>query len=129
MPRKKWREMCRNTNRAHPGTTTAVRNGKRLVKIQMTYVGADRRGAGETHLRIHVRAVHVHLTPELMDYRADLLNSILEHSMCRWIRHHQRGQAIAILFSLRLEVCHIDVAIWVCRNHHHFEACHHSTRG
>ena len=49
-----------------------MRNRERLVQVQVADVGADRRRARQPHLRVHVRAVHVHLPAVLVDDRADL---------------------------------------------------------
>ena len=68
---QKRREMCRHANWSHAGSAAAVRNRKRLVQVQMADVCADRRGTRQPDLRVHVRAVHVHLTADSVNDGAD----------------------------------------------------------
>src|SRR5436309_1660950 len=96
MLRQKGREMLRDRDGSHAGTTTAVRDAKRLVQVQVAYVRANVARAAETDLGVHVCAVHVNLAAMLMDDLANLLDRFLENPVCRWIRHHQRGQRLAM---------------------------------
>ena len=128
MAGQKRRQVRRDADRPHARPTAAVRNGERLVQVQMANVGADRRGAGQPNLRIHVRAVHVDLAAELVNDVADFLNRILEHAMRRRIRHHQRRQSIAVLLRLRFQIRDVDVAVGIGGDDDHFEAGHDRAR-
>ena len=81
MTRQKRRQMSRDPDRPHAGPSAAVRNRKRLVQVQVADIRADRGRAGQTHLRVHVRAIHVDLTAAFVNDSADLLNRILEHTV------------------------------------------------
>ena len=73
--------MRRHADRPHAGASPAMRNRKRLVQIQMANVRADRCRAGEPDLRVHVCAIHVHLTAEPVRHGADFLYRVLEHAV------------------------------------------------
>src|ERR1700749_2575763 len=80
------------TDRPHAGTATAMRNGKSLVQIQVTDVGADQSRAGESNLSVHIGSVHIDQTAIIMDSLADILNAFFENSVSRGISDHQTGQ-------------------------------------
>ena len=96
------REMRGHGNRSHAGSSPAMRDGKRLVQVEMTDIGADLSRAREPNLRVHVGAVHVHLPAVLVHDVADFLDAILEHAVRGGIRNHQGGKPLAVLFALAL---------------------------
>ena len=118
------REVLRHGDRAHARTAAAVRDGKRLVKIEVTHIGADRRRTREPDLRVHVGAVHVHLAAMLVDDGADLADFFLEHTVRRRIRDHQRRELVAMLQRLGAEIGEVDVAVRVARRHDDLETGH-----
>ena len=92
MRRQMRRQMLGDADRAHAGTAAAVRNAERLVEVEMAHIGADVARPAQADLRIHVRAVHIHLAAMLMDDLADLLDRGLEHAVRRRIGHHQGAE-------------------------------------
>ena len=96
-PRQERRQMRGHADRPHPRPAAAVRDGERLVQVQVADVGADRRRAGQAHLRVHVRPVHVHLAAVRVDDRADVLDVLLEDAVRRRVGDHQARQAVAVL--------------------------------
>ena len=129
MSGKERRQMCGDANRAHAGSAAAVRNGERLVQVQVAHVGADGGRARQPDLRVHVRAVHVDLSAVLMNDRADLLDRVFEHAVRRRVGHHQRRKTIAMLLGLGFEIGDVDVAVRVGRDDDDFESGHHRARG
>ena len=89
MARQKRDEMSRDTDRAHPGSATAVRNAKGLMEIQMADVRPDITRAAESDLRIHVRAVHVDLAAMRMHDLAHPPHALFKDTVCRGIGDHQ----------------------------------------
>ena len=81
MTRQKRRQVTCDADWSHARATATVRDCKRLVQIQMTDVGADRGGTRQPDLRVHVGAVHVHLTAVLVDDVADLADVVLEDAV------------------------------------------------
>ena len=69
MPRKEWRQLPRDGDRAHARPAAAVRNAEGLVQVEMADVGADVPRAAQADLRVHVRAVHVDLPAMLVNDR------------------------------------------------------------
>ena len=106
-------EMRRDADRPHARAATAMRNAERLMEIQMTDVGAHVARPAQSHLGVHVGAVHVHLPAGVMHDPADLLDRRFEDAMCGRIRHHQRTQGGAVLRGLRPQIGHVDVAVRV----------------
>ena len=84
-------------------------------------------GPAQPDLRVHVRAVHVHLAAVLVHDPADLADRSLEHAVRRRIRHHQRRQRVAVLRRLRPQVGDVDVALVVAL-HRRRPACPPSPR-
>jgi hypothetical protein len=86
------REVRAHADRAHARAAAAVRDAERLVQVQVADVGADVAGAAQADLRVHVRAVHVHLPAVLVHDRADLADRLLEHAVGRRVGDHQRRE-------------------------------------
>ena len=89
--------MSRHRDRPHPRPAAPVRNAKRLVQIQMTNIRPDLSRPTQSHLGVHIRAVHVHLAAVLVHDLANVTNFGLEDAMRGGIRHHQRRQSVAML--------------------------------
>ena len=64
-----------------------------------------------------------------MDDGADGLDLVLEDTVRRWIRDHQRRQAIAVLAGLLLEISNINIAIRRGRDDNDAHACHRRAGG
>ena len=94
----------------------------------MADVGTDVSRAAQPDHRIHVGAVHVDLTAVLVDDVADLDDRFLEHTVRRWISHHQRRQMQRVLFGFRAQVGDVDVAPLVRLHDDHSHSRHHRTR-
>jgi len=73
--------MFRHANRPDARPATAMRNGKRLVQVQMANVRADVRRTAQTYLCVQVRAVHINLSAVGMDDFANFLDRFLEHAV------------------------------------------------
>ena len=81
MPRQERRQMSRHTDRAYPWTTTTVGDAERFVQIQMANIGTEGSGSRETHLRIEIGAIEIHLTAVAMDHLTDMANPGFKHPM------------------------------------------------
>ena len=117
-------EVRGDTDRAHARTAATVRNAERLVQVQVADVGADVTGAADTDHRVHVRAVHVHLTAVRMDRGADVGDVGFEHAVRARIRDHQRCQIGRVFDGLRGQVGDVDVAIGGGLHRHDLHAAH-----
>jgi hypothetical protein len=60
-------------DRANTGTAAAVRNGERLVEVEVRNVSPDVAVAGETEKRVEVCAVDVDLTTGVVNGRVMVL--------------------------------------------------------
>src|SRR5256886_7244817 len=112
MIRQERAEMRRRTDGPHPGAATAMGDAEGLVQVQMTYVGADIRGADQAYLRVHVRAVHVDLPAMRVDDLAYLADGRLEHAVRRRIGDHERREGVLMLDrkSTRLNSSHSQIS-------------------
>jgi hypothetical protein len=115
-------QMRGHADRTHAGAAAAVRDAEGLVQVQVADVGADVARAGEPDLRVHVGAVHVHLAAVLVHDLADLADRFLEDAVCRRVRDHERGELVAVLRGLGLEVGDFDVPLCVAGHGHDLEA-------
>ena len=103
--------MLGNPDRSHAGATTAMRDAESLVQIEMADIGPDIAGRAETDLSVHVRSVHVDLSPRLVDQSTDLLDAGLEDPVGGRVRDHEGRETITMLSDLRLQICEVDIPI------------------
>ena len=121
---QKRRQVRRHADGPHAGAAAAVRNRERLVQVQVADVGADRGGAGQPHLRVHVRAVHVDLAAVLVHDGADLADRLFVDAVRRRIGHHQRGQVVAMGLGLGPQVRDVHVPARVGGDDDHVHSGH-----
>ena len=115
MTREKGSQVTADGDRSHTRTTAPMRNAKGLVQIEMTDVRADVAGTTQTDLCIHVGPVHIHLSAMSVNNGADLADALLENAVSRRIRHHDRGQAVAmflVVFSISLVQTRLHRTEW-----------------
>ena len=124
VPRQERRQVRRDADRPHARPAAAVRNRERLVQVQVADVSADRRRAGEAHLRVHVRAVHVDLAAVGVDHRADVLDVLLVDTVRRGVGDHQACQAVAVFGGLGLEIGQVHFPVGRVGHDHHRHASH-----
>ena len=117
-----------DADRTHARATAAVRNAEGLVQIQVADIGADIGGGGESHLRVHVRPIHVHLPAATMNNLTNLADFFLEHAVRRRVRHHQATQPIRVLVGFGSQIGQVDVAAFVAFRDHDLHPGHHSRR-
>ena len=58
---QKFDQMWCDADRTDTRSAASVRNAKRLVQVQMANVRAEVTGPAKSHLRVHIRAIHVNL--------------------------------------------------------------------
>ena len=102
--------MCGNPDGADSWPTSTVRDAEGLVQVQMADVRADVAGAGQPHLRVHVRAVHVNLPAMGVDDFTNLLARLLEDAVGGRIGDHQAGEVLFVGFGFGAEIGQVDVA-------------------
>ena len=119
------REMRGNADWPHTRPAATMRNAEGFVQVQMADISANAARAGEPHLRIHIRAIHIDLPTLGVHQRADFLDLGFKNAVGAGIGHHQRGKLGAVLIELRLQVINIHIAIAVAAHHHHLHARHH----
>jgi hypothetical protein len=98
-------------NGAYPWPAPTVGDAKGLVEIEMAHISPKVGWATEPHLGIHIGPVHIHLAAVTMDDVTDFDNGRLKYTVGRGVGHHQRRQALTVLFCLGLQVGHIDIAV------------------
>ena len=124
VPRQERRQMRGHADRAHAGPAAPVRDAEGLMQIEVAHVGADVPRPAEPDLGVHVRAVHVDLAAVLVDDPADAAHALLEHPVGGRVGDHQRGQPIAVLSGLGLQIAEINVAALVAGHYHDLEPGH-----
>mmetsp|Transcript_2252 Transcript_2252/g.3946 ORF Transcript_2252/g.3946 Transcript_2252/m.3946 type:complete len:278 (-) Transcript_2252:875-1708(-) len=124
MARKEGCKVGRHTNRAYAGSATTMGDAECFVQVEMANISTDDSWTGQAHLRVHIRAVHVHLPPSIMDHINDLHNLLLEHSKGTRIRHHERSHVLPVLLYFRTQILQINIPLVVVVHHHHLHSCH-----
>ena len=109
---------------AHARAATAVRDAEGFVQVKVRHVRADKARRGNAHLRVHVRAIEVYLTAELVHHFAHFTDGLFVHAVGGRIGHHDAGELVARLFGFRAQVSQVDVAVLIARDHHDFHARH-----
>ena len=117
---QKRNQMRLDADRADPGTAAAVRDGEGLVQVQVRNVAAELAWRTDTDHRVHVGPVDVDLAAVLVHQFADLGDVVLEHAVRRRVGNHNRGEVVAVLLALRLQIFHVDVAGFGGADHNHF---------
>ena len=102
-------QMSCHTYRAYSRAASTVRAGKGLMQVQVAYIRSDESRVGQSHLRIHIGTVHVHLCPTTVDNVTDFPDTCLENTMSRRIRNHQSRQFFTVTFRLLSQVVDIHV--------------------
>ena len=74
-------QVCLYANRAHAGATTAVRNAKGFVQVQVADVAANIAWAGQANHGIHVGPINIDLPTVIMRNLTNLLNGRLENTV------------------------------------------------
>ena len=128
-PGRKGASMRRHADRTYTRSAAAVRDGKSLVQIEVADVRADVAGAGQTYLRVHVRAVHINLPAVFMDDGGDVLDGFLVHAVRAGVSHHQSGQVGLVQLGFFAQIGDIYVAFLVAFHHHDGHAAHRRAGG
>src|SRR6476646_4361029 len=121
---KEGREMRLDADWPHAGAATPMGDAERLMQIEVAYVCANVAWPGQSHERVHVGAVEIHLATVCVRDRADLAHRLLESAVGRWVRDHARREVARVCLGLGAEVSDVDVAVSVSRNHDHLHAAH-----
>ena len=82
--------MGRDPDRAHAWATTAVRDTKGLVQVQVADIRTHIAWTAKADLSIEVGAIHINLASRSVHNLSNLADGFLEHAMGGRIRHHQR---------------------------------------
>ncbi len=122
-------EMRGDADGAHARTAAAVGNREGLVEIEMADVGANHRRIGQSHLGVHVGAVHIDLAAVFVDDVADFNDLFLKDAVGRWIGDHQAGEGILVRFGSGFQIGDVDVAVVVAGDHHDLHAGHDGAGG
>ena len=110
-------------------SAAAVRDGKSLVQIQVAYICADDAGAGQPHLRVHVRAIHVNLAAIGVDDGGDVPDRFLVNAVRTGISHHQAGELVAVQTGFFAQIGHVYVALLIAFHPHDGKTVHRSAGG
>ena len=110
-------------------TATAVGRGERLVQVQVADIRADESRIGQSHLGVHVGAVHVDLCAAGVDDAADFHDFRLEDAVRGGVGYHQGGEFILVGFRFGAQVVHVHVALGVAGAGDGSESCLDSRSG
>src|SRR5882672_312769 len=103
--------MFLHADRTHAGSTTTMRNGKSLMQVEVTNIGADQPRCRQADLCIHVSAVHVYLSAMLMNNSGDFLYCFFINAISTGIGDHDTRKHGGILSGLGLQVFDVDVPV------------------
>lgn len=122
MARQEFGQMLRDADRSDARAAAAVRDGERLVQVQVANVGTNRTGVCQAYLCIHICTVHIYLCTTIVDDAADFDNFSFKNTVCGRIGNHQCGKILFILFCFGTQVVHVYITLIVTSASHGSEA-------
>ena len=113
-----------HTHRADARPATPVGDAKGLVQVEVADITAKLTRRSHAHQRIHVGAVHIDAPTVAVHQCTQVLHLRLKHTMRAGVGDHHRGESIAVLLALGLQVNQVDVALIITGGDHHLHAHH-----
>mmetsp|Transcript_9872 Transcript_9872/g.11798 ORF Transcript_9872/g.11798 Transcript_9872/m.11798 type:complete len:218 (-) Transcript_9872:394-1047(-) len=123
------RQLLSNTNWAHSWSSTSVRNGEGFVEVQVANIGPDASGGTQTHLCIHISAIHINLAAVFVDKFTNFLDVAFEHPVSGWISDHERRKVITVLLNLGREIIKVYIPQVITLDSNNTHARHNSGGG
>ena len=105
----------------HTRAAAAVRDAEGLVQVQVRHVPAEPARTRQTHQRIEVGTVHVHLATGVVNCLAHHGDVRVVHTVGRGVGDHDAREFITHGLDLGFEVLVVDQAIRRCGDHHDLE--------
>ena len=124
MARQVGHQIFHHTNRADTWAATAVGNAECFVQIEVAHIATKLTRRSHAHQGIHVGTVYIHAATMLMHQLAQGFDLRFKHAMRAGVGDHHGGQVGAVLFTLGLQIRHVNVALRVASCHHHLHASH-----
>ena len=118
-----------DADRPHARPSASVRDAERLMEVEVAHVDAEIAGPTQPDLRVHIRAVHIHLPPGGVHDFADPPHPFLKDPVGGWVSHHHGGEVGVVLSGLGLEIGKVHVPLFVTGHRHDFEPGHHRAGG
>ena len=87
-------QLVGDADRARPGSASAMRTGKCLVRIEMHHVGAEIAGTRDAQDGVHVGAVQIDQPAAAVNPSGDLTDLPVEQSERVGIGHHQHRDVV-----------------------------------
>ena len=116
--------MLFHPDRPHARAAAAMRDGKGLVQVEVRHIRTDPPRLHQPDHRVHIGAVHIDLTAELMGDVADFAHGFLEHPMRRGIGDHAGRKRIARRRRFFAEILQVDITVGGGFHHHNLHPRH-----
>src|SRR5690606_4826343 len=91
---EEWCEMLFDPYRAHTRTSAPMRDGERLVEIEVSTIRSEDAGSGQTDHGVEIGPVYIDLTTVTVDDLGETTNPGFEHTVCGRIGDHHRGETV-----------------------------------
>ena len=117
-------QMFPDADRTDTRATTAMRNAKGLVQVQMRNISAKFARCCAAHQGIQIGAIQVDLATMFMDHIAYFPDIFFENTMGGWIGDHQGTQVVRVFCGLFLEVAQINITVFVTPDHDYLHPGH-----
>mmetsp|Transcript_24618 Transcript_24618/g.44211 ORF Transcript_24618/g.44211 Transcript_24618/m.44211 type:complete len:333 (-) Transcript_24618:353-1351(-) len=124
MAREERSEVCRDADGSDSGSAAAMGDAECFVQVQMADVGTNESWTGQTHLSIHIRTIHIHLTTRIMHHINNLHNLLLKHTERRRVSNHERRHILSMFLHLCGQILQIDISLVVIVHHHDLHPGH-----
>ena len=93
-----WLPVFVYADRAHAWSTSSVWYREGFMQVEVAYIGADPSRACQSHLGIHVGAVHMARVPVIVD-QVNVLYAFFKYAMRAGVSDHQPGQVVFEFFQ------------------------------
>ena len=97
MRRQEFHQVIGHRNGPHAGSAPAMWYGKCLMQVQVADISTDQGRIGQSNLCIHIRTIHIYLSPKFMHHLYHFLHLFFENTMRGRIGYHKCGQPVLMV--------------------------------
>ena len=113
MGREEGSEMVCHSDRANSWASTSVGDAESLVKVEVASIDAEFAWTTNSDEGVEIGAIHINLSPRMVNFFADVPNRRFENTVSRWVGDHGGGDSRSVFFQFGVEVAKIDVPLRV----------------
>lgn len=111
MGRQIGNQVFPDSDRAHTGTTSSMRNSEGFVQVEMADISSEVAWGGIADLSVHVGPVHVNLSSVFVYDFYHLRDGVFVFAVGGRESDHKGSQFMLVFFCFSSEVLHVHTAV------------------